>query len=94
MKLKFFRVLLIALTIFNSSLVLGVEYDSSSPEDARNQEIQIERQKAEAEANSLKQRTLTPMLLQQQWIEAWRRGGSQVPVYMANGGEKFLMNIK
>jgi hypothetical protein len=53
MKLKFFRVLLIALTILNSPLVLGVEYDSSSPEDARNQEIQIERQKAEAEANKL-----------------------------------------
>ena len=57
-------------------------------------EATLTRARAEAEANSLKQRTLTPMLLQQQWIEAWRRGGSQVPVYMANGGEKFLMNIK
>lgn len=54
----------------------------------------LTRARAEAEANTLKQRTLTPMLLQQQWIEAWRRGGSQVPTYMAGGGEKFMMNIK
>jgi hypothetical protein len=34
------------------------------------------------------------MLLQQQWIEAWREGGAQVPSYITNGGEKFMMNIK
>ena len=50
--------------------------------------------RAEAEANTLKQRTLTPMLLQQQWIEAWKYGGSQVPTYITNGGEKFMMNLK
>lgn len=57
-------------------------------------EATLTRARAEAEANKLKQATLTPMLLQQQWIEAWRRGGSKVPTYMANGNEKFLMNIK
>lgn len=50
--------------------------------------------KAEAESNRLRQSTLTPLLIQQQWIEAWRKGGSQVPTYMAGGGEKFMMNIK
>jgi regulator of protease activity HflC (stomatin/prohibitin superfamily) len=50
--------------------------------------------RAEAEANTLKQRTLTPMLLQQQWIEAWKYGGSKVPTYITNGGEKFMMNMK
>jgi len=54
----------------------------------------LTRARAEAEANSLKQRTLTPMLLQQQWIEAWRRGGSQVPQYITSGGGNFMMNIK
>jgi regulator of protease activity HflC (stomatin/prohibitin superfamily) len=50
--------------------------------------------RAEAESNKLRQQTLTPMLLQQQWIEAWREGGAQVPNYITNGGEKFMMNIK
>jgi regulator of protease activity HflC (stomatin/prohibitin superfamily) len=54
----------------------------------------LTRARAEAEANKLKQATLTPMLLQQQWIDAWKFGGSKVPTYMANGGEKFMMNIK
>lgn len=50
--------------------------------------------RAEAESNRLRQSTLTPMLLQQQWIEAWQHGGSQVPTYITNGGEKFMMNLK
>lgn len=51
--------------------------------------------RAEAEANKLKQSTLTPMLLQQQWIEAWRAGGSKVPEYISGGaGEKFMLNVK
>jgi regulator of protease activity HflC (stomatin/prohibitin superfamily) len=54
----------------------------------------LTRARAEAEANSLKQRTLTPMLLQQQWIEAWRKGGSQVPQYITSGGGNFMMNLK
>jgi regulator of protease activity HflC (stomatin/prohibitin superfamily) len=54
----------------------------------------LTRARAEAEANTLKQRTLTPMLLQQQWIEAWRRGGSQVPQYITSGGGNFMMNLK
>jgi regulator of protease activity HflC (stomatin/prohibitin superfamily) len=57
-------------------------------------ESTLTRARAEAESNKLKQATLTPMLLQQQWIDAWRKGGAQVPTYMAGGGEKFMMNIK
>jgi regulator of protease activity HflC (stomatin/prohibitin superfamily) len=38
----------------------------------------ITRAKAEAESNRLKQVTLTPMLLQQQWIEKW---DGKLPVY-------------
>lgn len=57
-------------------------------------ESTLTRARAEAESNRLKQATLTPMLLQQQWIDAWRKGGAQVPTYMAGGGEKFMMNIK
>ena len=51
--------------------------------------------KAEAEANRLRQSTLTPLLLQQQWIEAWKAGGSKVPNYIGGpGGDKFMLNIK
>lgn len=49
--------------------------------------------RAEAESNRLRQSTLTPLLIQQQWIEAWKYGGSQVPTYMAGNGEKFMMNL-
>ena len=38
----------------------------------------ITRAKAEAEANRLKQQTLTSMLLDQQWIEKW---DGKLPVY-------------
>ena len=57
-------------------------------------EATLTRARAEAEANKLKQATLTPMLIQQQWIDAWKYGGSKVPAYITNGGEKFMMNIK
>ena len=59
-----------------------------------NAEALLANARAEAESNRLRQQTLTPMLLQQQWIEAWRRGGSQVPQYITSGGEKFIMNLK
>lgn len=50
--------------------------------------------KAEAEANRLKQQTLTPMLIQQQWIEAWRAGGSNVPsVVTSDNGGGFILNL-
>ena len=50
--------------------------------------------RAEAEANRLKQQTLTELLLKQQWIEAWRAGGSHVPsVISGSGGEKFILNL-
>lgn len=51
--------------------------------------------RAEAEANTLKQRTLTPLLIQQQWIEAWKSGGSKVPQYISGqSSDKFMLNIK
>lgn len=51
--------------------------------------------RAEAEANKLRQSTLTQMLINQQWIEAWKAGGSKVPTYIGgSGGDKFILNIK
>jgi len=48
-----------------------------------------------AKANSLLQQSLTPMLLQRQWIEAWKDGGSKVPTYISGAGsDKFMMSIK
>ena len=55
----------------------------------------LTRARAEAEANKLRQSTLTPMLINQQWIEAWRAGGSKVPTYIGgSGGDKFILNVK
>ena len=59
-----------------------------------NAEALLANARAEAESNRLRQQTLTPMLLQQQWIEAWKYGGSKVPTYITSGGEKFMMNVK
>jgi regulator of protease activity HflC (stomatin/prohibitin superfamily) len=54
----------------------------------------LTRAKAEAESNRLKQQTLTPMLIQQQWIEAWRAGGSNVPsVVTSDNGGGFILNL-
>lgn len=50
--------------------------------------------RAESEANMLKQKTLTPLLLQQQWIDAWKLGGSKVPTtIVGSGGEKYMFNL-
>ena len=46
----------------------------------------------EASANRLRQATLTPMLIQQQWIEAWKAGGSQVPGVVAGQNSQFMLN--
>jgi regulator of protease activity HflC (stomatin/prohibitin superfamily) len=59
-----------------------------------NAEALLTNAKAEAESNNLRQQTLTPMLLQQQWIEAWKSGGAQVPTYVTGNGGNFMMNIK
>jgi regulator of protease activity HflC (stomatin/prohibitin superfamily) len=47
--------------------------------------------KAEAEANKLKQATLTPMLLQQQWIEKWN---GQLPSTQLGSGTNLMYGIK
>lgn len=48
---------------------------------------------ADARSNNLRQASLTPMLIQQQYIEAWRAGGSQVPqIVSGNGG--FMLNLQ
>lgn len=59
-----------------------------------NAEALLTNAKAEAESNRLRQQTLTPMLLQQQWIEAWKSGGARVPTYITGNGGNFMMNIK
>lgn len=58
-----------------------------------NAEAMLAEAKAEAAANELKNSTLTPLLVQMRWIEAWEKGGSGVPTYVNDGGN-FLMNLK
>lgn len=47
--------------------------------------------RAEAEANQLKQRTLTPMLIQQQWIEKWN---GKLPETMLGDKTNAMIGIK
>jgi len=46
--------------------------------------------KAEAESNKLKQATLTPMLLQQMWIEKW---SGDLPSTMLGQGQNMMFNV-
>jgi regulator of protease activity HflC (stomatin/prohibitin superfamily) len=47
--------------------------------------------KAEAESNKLKQSTLTPMLLQQRWIEKW---DGVLPTTQLGSGTNTMYNVK
>lgn len=68
-------------------------------EKARNEVAKAEAQaktllvqaNAEAEANRLKQAVLTDKLLTQQWIEAWKAGGSQVPNVIGAGNTMYQL---
>lgn len=40
----------------------------------------------EAKANQLRQASLTPLLVQMRWIEAWEKGGSHVPTVAGGNG--------
>jgi len=46
--------------------------------------------KAEAEANRLKQQTITPMLLQLEWINKWN---GQLPSTQLGSGTNMMYNI-
>ena len=52
--------------------------------------LKIEGQ-AQAEYNARVSASLTPVLIQQQWIEAWK-GGAHVPQVMG-GGQGFLLQM-
>ena len=49
---------------------------------------------AQAYANEKQQQSLTPLLVQMRWIEAWEKGGSSVPAYTSGGGgNQFLLQL-
>jgi len=49
--------------------------------------------RAEAESLRLKQQAISPLLVKMRWIEAWEKGGSQMPKVI-NGGGGTLLNVK
>ena len=55
-----------------------------------NAQAMLTQAKAEAEANKLKQVTLTPMLLQQQWIEKW---DGSLPTTSLGSGTNMMFNV-
>ncbi|WP_345227049.1 prohibitin family protein [Hymenobacter koreensis] len=48
---------------------------------------------AQAYANEKQQQSLTPLLVQMRWIEAWEKGGSSVPTYTGGSSSQFLMQM-
>ena len=48
---------------------------------------------AQAEYNEKVAKSLSPILVQQQWIDAWRAGGSQVPTVDGGGSGGFLFQV-
>ena len=54
-------------------------------------EAMLTNAKAEAESNRLKQQTLTPMLLQQLWIEKWN---GSLPTTQLGSGANMMYNVK
>ena len=56
-----------------------------------NAEAMLANARAEAESNRLRQQTLTPMLLQQQWIEKWK---GNVPTTQLGANTQVLYGLK
>jgi regulator of protease activity HflC (stomatin/prohibitin superfamily) len=56
-----------------------------------NAEALLANARAEAESNRLRQQTLTPMLLQQQWIEKWK---GNVPTTQLGTNTQVLYGLK
>jgi len=56
-----------------------------------NAQAMLTQAKAESEANQLKQKTLTPMLIQQQWIEKWN---GALPSTMLGDKSNAMIGIK
>ena len=54
--------------------------------------LRIEAQ-AQAEYNQKVSASLTPILVQQEWIAAWKAGGSHVPSVLADGKSGFLLQL-
>ena len=48
---------------------------------------------AQAEYNQKVSASLTPILVQQEWIAAWRAGGAHVPQVLADGKSGFLLQL-
>lgn len=56
-----------------------------------NAEALLANARAEAESNKLRQQTLTPMLIQQQWIEKWK---GNVPTTQLGGSTQVMYGLK
>jgi len=73
------------------------EYESARAKAEATAEV--ERARGKAEAQRLLAETLNnnggTLVLQKEWIEAWKAGGSQVPqvMVMGEGGNPFLLNL-
>jgi regulator of protease activity HflC (stomatin/prohibitin superfamily) len=66
-------------------------------QEAINKDIAILKAEGESESLRIKGNSITknPKIIELEWIDAWKAGGSQVPNYIGGGqgGQMFMMNL-
>ncbi len=76
----------VVLTDPNITVVFAPKKDKKSKKKKK-----IDIAAAEAHANKLKEQSLTPLLIQQQWINQW---DGKLPVYTGNSGPLPFIEVK
>ena len=82
-----------ALTIENQQKAIKAQAANDIIEAERDAKVKVIGAQAEADKQKLLQLNLSPMLLQKMWIEAWEKGGSQVPTYMMGSNAQMFMQM-
>ncbi len=75
-----------------AEVLIETEKNKAEQEKYR-KEQRITQAEGYAQEQELQKQTLTPALLQKQWIEAWRAGGSQVPEIMTGDNGGMFLNL-
>lgn len=86
--LKYPETIVQAIDAKNQAVQKAMQAENQLKVAEANAKIKIVEAKAEAEANELRQRTLTPMLIQQQFIEKW---DGKTPLY--GNAPTFFKNV-
>lgn len=82
---------------FSKEFSKALEQKQVAAQQADRAKFNLERAKLDAQAQEVQKRSLSPLLLQKEAIEAWRAGGSKMPQYLVldgSGGGLFGIPFK